>query len=179
MSVFVWQGKVLFLSPLNFSGHPMITQSIESHSSTFSHRSWGDNLQWQESTEVWPGQLLNDGEAQNYLPSSWGNGSEQTERSWGSADVTAQEAPPVLTSYLSLAQSSQCSLLGNSLLRWRNLFLMANWGEIELCLMALQILKATNWFVIRDDALGFLCLEGAKGESTSVTCSNHLGECCF
>lgn len=133
--------KSFFLSPLNFPGQPMITQSIESHSSTFSHRSWGDNLQCQESTEVWPSQLLNDGEAQNYLPSAWGNGSEQTERSWESTDIIAQEAPPVLTSYFSLAQSSQCSLLGNSLLRWRNLFLMANWGETDLCLMALPIFK--------------------------------------
>lgn len=136
-----------FLSPLNFPGQPMITQSIESHSSIFSHRSWGDNL---ESTEVWPGQLLKDGETQNYLPSAWGNGSEQTERSCGSAVVTAPEASPVLTSYFSLAQSSQCSLLGNSLPRCRNLFLMANWGETELCLMALQIC-----FVFRDYTPGF------------------------
>lgn len=81
---------------------------------------------------------------------------QSRQRSWGSVAVTAQVAPPVLTSYFSLAQSSQCSLLGNSLLRCRNLFLMANWRETELCLMALQIFKTINCFVIRDDAPGFL-----------------------
>lgn len=103
---------------------------------------------------------------------------EAMDQSRQRADVTAQEAPPVLTSYLSLAQSSQCSLLGNSLLRCRNLFLMANWGETELCLMGIQIFKTINSFVINDDAPD-LCLEDAQGDLTSVNCSNHLGECWF
>lgn len=83
------------LSPLNFPGQAMVTQSINS---AFSHGSWGDYLQPQGSTEVWPDrELLNNWEAQNYLPSAWSSGSEQTE---GKARVEGCHGTGVLTQYL-------------------------------------------------------------------------------